>query len=110
MSSHGRPRGPTDHDRGRLRATRRVLLVAAVLAVLAAGGAGLAGLPGSVGAAALLLVGALGVAAAGVHALVLALADDLRDRPVWSRRLLVGLGLLLLSGLLMVMAGGALAT
>ncbi len=108
-SSGASPRsGASDHDRRRLRATWRVLIAGGVLGVLAAAAAGLAGLPGAVGAAALLLVAALGSAAAALHALVLALIDDAKDRRVWRRRPLVGVGLLLLAGLLLVMAGGAL--
>jgi hypothetical protein len=87
-----------------------VLAVGGVFAVLVAAASGMAGLPGDVGAAALLLVGALAVAVAALHALVLVLVDDLRDRRVWRRRPLVGVGLFLLAGLLVVMAGGALSS
>jgi hypothetical protein len=102
--------GPSDHDRQRLRATWRVLSVGWGVALLAAVVAGLAGLPGNVGAAALLLVGALATATAALHALVLALVDDLKDHRVWRRRPLIGVGLIVVAGLLLVMTGGALAT
>lgn len=110
MSDGDDPPGPLDHDRQRLRATRRVLLAGGGVAVLAAAAVGLAGLPGDVGAGVFLLVGALASAAAALHTLVLALVDDLRDRRVWRRRPLVGVGLLLLAGLLMIMAAGALSS
>jgi hypothetical protein len=102
-------REPTEHDRRRLRQSRRVLAVGGGVAVAAAAAAGLAGLPGQVGAIALLSVGALAVGVAGLHLLVRAMIDDLRDLPVARRRPVLGVGGLLLAGVLMAMAGGVAA-
>ncbi len=105
----GRGRAITEHDRRRLRQSRRLLAVGGLVAVAAVVAAALAGLPGQVGMLALLSVGALALAVAGIHALVLAMIDDYRDRPVARRRPVLGVGMLLLAGLLMAMAGGVAA-
>jgi SNF family Na+-dependent transporter len=55
----------------------------------------------------MLLIAALTTAVAAVHALVVVFVDDLRDRRVAARRPLLAVGLFVLSGLLVVMAGGA---
>lgn len=98
------------HERRRLRVTWGVVVGGAVGAVLAAAVTGLAGLPGWLGALSLVLVAALGCSVAAVHALVAALVDDMRGRHVTSRLPLVGLGLLLASGVLMVMGLGIAAS
>lgn len=103
-------RGLPDADRRRLRQSWRVLAVGGAVAVLAAVVAGLAGLPGQVGVLALLVVGALALAVTAIHALALALVDDMKDRGVARRRPLIAGGLLLLAGVLMAMAGGVTAS
>lgn len=94
-------------DRRRLRQSRRLLLVSGLATVLAVVATGLAGLSGRAGALVLLLVAALGLVVTGVHALVVAVLDDVRDRGVDARRPLLALGLVVLAGVVMAMAAGA---
>lgn len=94
-------------ERRRLRPTRRVLGIGIALSFAGALVVGLLGASGAGGLAAALVGAALTVAAGGLTALVGALRDELRGDAVPRRRVAIGGGLLLLSPVMLILAGGA---
>ncbi|MFA9428713.1 hypothetical protein [Egicoccus sp. AB-alg2] len=103
----GEPPDPGAHDRGRLRAGRRLVVVGGVLGVLGAAALGLLGAPGGSGLVAVLLGLVVGCVLAAIHLAVFSLVDEARRRPVSLRRPLWALGLFVTAGLLLVLVGGA---
>jgi hypothetical protein len=101
------PGGLEAHERARRRTTRNVALAGPVLGVLGAGAIAAIGGSGAAGLAVLLLLSAVGLAAAGIVTLWLALVDEHRGRPAPRRRILVGLGLLVATPVVVTMSLGA---
>lgn len=113
MTDRDRPpdrRTVTDHDRGRLRVTRRVwllgpvvgLIVVAVLVPLGIGGAG--------GLAVLLVCTAGSSILAAFVTAVQAMVDEYRYVPVARRRTLTALALFVTSFVLLLLSAGVSAT
>lgn len=90
----------------RLRLVAIELGVGAGVAVLGAVAVGVGGGTGTAGAAVLLLVLSLTLAIGAMTALVTALADEYRDRPVSRRRIVVGIVLFVAAAAFMAMTAG----
>jgi hypothetical protein len=98
---------PDAHDRRRLR-TARLLAVGGVgLGVLGAAGLGLAGATGAFGLVALLLGVLVGCVVAAAHLAGFALVDEIKKRPVATRRPIEALVFFLAALFLMLLVMGA---
>lgn len=113
----GRPPGPppdrrivTDHDRRRLRVSRRVALAGPVLGVVAIAVLVPAGVGGAGGLAVLLVSSAASCVLAAFVTAVQAMVDEYRYVPVARRRTLTALALFAASFLLVVLSAGVSAT
>jgi hypothetical protein len=100
----------TDHDRARLRLTRRVLLVGPVLGVAAAATLGLWGVGGAAGLAVLLLLTAAGSVLAAFVTAILAIVDEARRVHVARRRTMTALVLFAAGFLLLLLSTAVAAT
>jgi hypothetical protein len=100
----------TDHDRARLRLTRRVLLAGPVLGVLAAGTLGLWGVSGAAGMAVLLVLTAAGSVLAAFVTAILAIIDEARRIHVARRRTMTALALFAGGFLLLLLSTAVAAT
>lgn len=98
----------TDHDRARLRVTRRVLLAGPVLGIVAAATLGLWGASGAAGLAVLLVLTAAGSVLAAFVTAILAIVDEARRIPVARRRTVTAL-LLFAAGFLLLLLSTAVA-
>jgi hypothetical protein len=104
----GRSRdGVTEHDRRRTRTPRRLLVGALVVGVLATAGLAATGLPGAWGLVVVLLAAIVGCVLAAAHLAIFALVDELKQRPVATRRPVEALGYFLLALLLILLVMGA---
>jgi hypothetical protein len=97
----------TEHDRRRVRTARRLLLGAVVVGVLATGALAIAGASGALGLVVVLLATMVGCVLAAAHLAILALVDEIKHRPVATRRPLEALGFFLLALVLMLLVMGA---
>ncbi|MFO7961982.1 MAG: hypothetical protein R6U94_13665 [Nitriliruptoraceae bacterium] len=100
----------TDHDRARLRLTRRVLLAGVVLGVVAAVTLGLWGASGAAGLAVWLVVTAAGSVLAAFVTAILAIVDEARRVHVARRRTVTGLVLFAAGFLLLLLSTAVAAT
>lgn len=98
------------HERRRLRPARRVLAVGIGLSLLGAAVVGLLGASGAGSLVAAFIGSASAVGAAGLVTLFGAVRDEMRGERVARRRIVIGVGLLLLAPLLLVLAAGAAST
>jgi hypothetical protein len=98
---------PRAWERSRLRPARLVLAVGLAVSLVGAVVVGLLGASGAGSLAATFVGAAVTVAVAGLTTLVGALRDELRADPVARRRVAIGVGLLLLSPVLLILAAGA---
>jgi hypothetical protein len=99
--------GPDAHDRRRLRTARLLAVGGAGLGVLGAAGLGLAGATGGFGLVALLLGMLVGCVVAAAHLAGFALVDEIRKRPVATRRPVEALVFFLSALFLMLLMMGA---
>jgi hypothetical protein len=95
------------HDRRRLRGARRLALAGLVLGGVGAGAAFVAGYGGALGLLSVLLGATVGCVLAAAHLAVLAVADELRHRPVAARRLVEALLFFVGALLLLLLVMGA---
>ncbi|MFO7779081.1 MAG: hypothetical protein R6V28_12065 [Nitriliruptoraceae bacterium] len=100
----------TDHDRSRLRLTRRVLLVGTILGMVAAVTLGLWGASGAAGLAVWLVVTAAGSVLAAFVTAILAIVDEARRVHVARRRTVTALLLFAAGFLLLVLSTAVAAT
>lgn len=98
----------TDHDRDRLRLTRRVLLAGPLLGMVAAATLGLWGASGAAGLAVLVVLTAAGSVLAAFVTAILAIVDEARHIPVARRRTVTAL-LLFAAGFLLLLLSTAVA-
>jgi hypothetical protein len=98
---------PDAHDRRRLRTARLLALGGAGLGVLGAAGVGLAGATGAFGLVALLLGVLVGCVVAAAHLAGFALVDEIKKRPVTTRRPIEALVFFLAALFLMLLVMGA---
>jgi hypothetical protein len=99
--------GARAHDRRRLRGGRRLALIGAGLGVVGAAAAGVAGGTGAFGLVVVLLGLLVGCVLASAHLAGFALADELRRRPVATRRPVEAMGFFLAALLLILLVMGA---
>ena len=100
----------TDHDRRRLRVTRRVALAGPVLGLAAIAVLVPAGVGGAGGLAVMLVFSAASCVLAAFVTAVQAMVDEYRYVPVARRRTLTALGLFASSFLLLSLSAGVSAT
>lgn len=91
------------HDRHRLRATRRLLLLGAAFGAVSAAALGILGFDGRVGFAMVMTGTAVGAVGGALWTIVFAIVDEARRAPVALARVLVSLGLFAGGALLLVM-------
>jgi hypothetical protein len=104
----GRSRsGVTEHDRRRTRTPRRLLVGALLVGVLATAALAATGLPGAWGLVVVLLAAIVGCVLAAAHLAIFALVDELKQRPVATRRPVEALAYFLLALLLILLVMGA---
>jgi hypothetical protein len=104
----GRSRdGVTEHDRRRTRTPRRLLVGTLVVGVLATAALAATGLPGAWGLVVVLLAAIVGCVLAAAHLAIFALVDELKQRPVATRRPVEALAYFLLALLLILLVMGA---
>lgn len=99
----------TEHDRRRLRTTRRIALAGPAIGILAAGLAAILGGSGRFGSLMMLVCCAGGTTAAALVTLVQAAVDEARREPVALRRVGWALLLILVTLVLIVFVAGILA-
>jgi hypothetical protein len=97
----------TEHDRRRLRVTRRVALLGPLLGIAAAATVGWMGASGAAGLAVLLLLSSAGCLLAAFVTTFGAMVDEYRRVPVARRRTLTALGLFAGGALLLFASFGA---
>jgi 4-amino-4-deoxy-L-arabinose transferase-like glycosyltransferase len=107
VGDEGGSRDPGEHDRRRLRTARWLLVGGVVLGVVVAGGLAVAGGSGAAGLVVLLLGTMVGCVLTAAHLAVFALVDEIRNRPVATRRPVEALAYFLLALLLMLLVMGA---
>ncbi len=100
----------TDHDRRRLRVTRRVALAGPVLGVVAVALLVPSGIGGAGGLAVLLVLSAAGCVLAAFVTAVQAIVDEYRYVPVARRRTLTAVALFGASFVLVLLSAGVSAT
>ena len=100
----------TDHDRRRLRVSRRVALAGPVLGLVAIALLVPLGVGGAGGLAVLLVSTAAGCVVAAFVTAVHAIVDEYRYVPVARRRTLTALGLFAASFVLVLLSAGVAAT
>jgi peptidoglycan/LPS O-acetylase OafA/YrhL len=100
----------TDRERARRRPARRVALAGGVLSLVGAVVVGLLGASGGGSLVAAFTGGALTVGLSGLVLLVGAVRDEYRGDRVPRRRVVLGVGALLLAPFLLVLAAGAAGT
>jgi 4-amino-4-deoxy-L-arabinose transferase-like glycosyltransferase len=100
-------RRPGEHDRRRIRTARWLLVFGVVLGVVVAAGLAVAGGSGAAGLVVLLLGVMVGCVLTAAHLAVFALVDEIRNRPVATRRPVEALAYFLLALLLMLFVMGA---
>lgn len=83
----------TEHDRRRLRATRRIVLAGVAFGIVSAAGFALLGFDGRVGFALVLAGTALGAVVAALWTILFAIVDEARRDPVALARALLSIGL-----------------
>lgn len=83
----------TDHDRRRLRATRRIVIGGVVFGLVTAGGFAVLGFDGRVGFALVVAGTALGAVLAALWTIGFAIIDEARRDPVSLLRALLSIGL-----------------
>jgi hypothetical protein len=112
--AHGEPApaarsrgGPTDHDRRRTRTPRWLLVGTLVLGVVVTAVLAATGLPGAWGLVIVLLAATVGCVLAAAHLAIFALVDELKQRPVATRRPVEALAYFLLALLLILLVMGA---
>jgi drug/metabolite transporter (DMT)-like permease len=98
---------PELHDRRRLRSARLLAVGGAALGVLGAAAVGLAGATGGFGLLALLLGVLVGFVIAAAHLAGFALVDEIKKRPVATRRPIEALVFFLAALFLMLLVMGA---
>jgi hypothetical protein len=103
----GGARGAGTHDRRRLRSARWFAVGGAAAGVLGAAGVGVAGGTGAVGLVAFLLGTMVGCVLTAAHLAGFALVDEIKRRPVATRRPVEALGFFLTALLLMLLVMGA---
>ncbi|TVR35313.1 MAG: hypothetical protein EA388_07395 [Nitriliruptor sp.] len=99
----GSSRWLSQHDRDRLRATRRLVVVGAIFGMLSAGALGFLGFDGRVGFAMVMAGTAVGAVGAALWTIVFAIVDEARRAPVALARVLISLGLFAGGAALLVM-------
>jgi hypothetical protein len=101
------PGGPTDHDRRRTRTPRRLLVGTLALGVVVTAALAATGLPGAWGLVVVLLAAIVGCVLAAAHLAIFALVDELKQRPVATRRPVEALAYFLLALVLILLVMGA---
>jgi amino acid transporter len=96
-----------EHDRRRLRTARWLVVGGAALGVVGAAALGIAGASGGLGLVAVLLGIMVGCVLTAAHLAAFALVDEIRHRPVATRRPIEALGFFLTALLLMLLVMGA---
>jgi hypothetical protein len=107
VTGDGGSRSPGEHDRRRLRTARWLVVGGVVLGVVVAAGVAIAGGSGAAGLVVLLLGTMVGSVLTAAHLAVFALVDEIRSRPVATRRPVEALAYFLLALLLMLLVMGA---
>lgn len=92
MTQTGRLR-LTEHDRCRLRATRRIVIAGVLFGILSAATLGLLGFDGRVGFAVVVAGIALGAVLAALWTILFAIVDEARRDPVALARAAISIGL-----------------
>jgi len=100
----------TDHDRARLRLTRRILLAGVVVGMVAAVTLGLWGASGAAGLAVWLVVTAAGSVLSALVTAILAMVDEARRVHVARRRTATALALFAAGFVLLVFSTAVAAT
>lgn len=92
----------SEHDRGRLRGTRRLVLGGLLVGVAGAATFGLLGFDGRVGFAMVMVGAAFGAVGAALWTILLAIVDETRRAPVAIARVLISIGLFAAGGILLM--------
>lgn len=96
----------SDHDRGRLRGTRRLVLSGLLLGIVGAVAFGVLGFDGRIGFATVLVGVAFGAVVSALWTILVAIVDEARRAPVAIVRIVISIGLFAVGGVLLVIVLG----